>query len=60
MTIDEAIKQLNLEARDRLGYCDYARFRAIQLGIEALKVIKRSRRVGSVIISPLLLGETEG
>lgn len=32
---------------------------AMKLGIEALKVIAGTRAVGSVIISPLLPGETE-
>ncbi len=59
MTIDEAIKELQ-NWNSQTFETHFVTFsKAQQLGIEALKVIKGSRRVGSVIISPLLPGETE-
>ena len=37
---------------------DYEQREAIKLGAEALKIVVSSRQVGSVIITPLLPGET--
>jgi len=59
MTIDEAIEVLKTFHDKSACYLDATSANAFQLGIEALKVIRGSRQVGSVIIAPLLPGETE-
>ena len=58
MKINEAIEILMEEQKHHHSLSTERISKAILLGIQALKVIKGTREVGSVIISPLLPGET--
>jgi hypothetical protein len=59
MTIDDAIRILESRVSSPFMRANPKSRDAMQLGIEALKVIRQSRAVGSYTICPLLPGETE-
>jgi len=59
MKIDKAIEILETLGTDVQNITSSDYLEAEKLGIEALKVIKGSRGVRSVIIAPLLPGETK-
>ncbi len=60
MTIDEAIRILNLDIESGCSTPPANLDEAEGLGIEALKRIKDYRKRSSTFATPLLPGETEG
>lgn len=59
MTIDDAIEGLQRQQNSKVAFGFRLHVEALQLGIEALKAVKESRNVGSVVTIPLLPGETK-
>lgn len=59
ITIDEAIKELEIINHDGFIVTRYSEFEALGLGIEALKVIKEFRTGRYKTINSPLPGETE-
>ncbi|MBA7563699.1 hypothetical protein ES708_05535 [subsurface metagenome] len=59
MTIDEAIKHLEMYRHDHHSYPTDIMGKAEQLGIEALRQIKQIRAYAKELYLPLLPGETK-